>query len=258
MSPQRTRRPLPASPASSQGAKRPCSTRYPAANAGRHRGARVWSTAGALLLALFALPATSARANEEPPAADAEPAPGQPPTQPEPSLTWLSGGLHSAFASDLVDGSWRGLTFGAEIKLGHREPGPRGLGGFLQLDVAHWFGPQVPGDDASHPFAATLQVALNIGVGMDVVYFNRRMRAAFSCGPSVLLRDNSVGNAGAVGVFVDLRPVGVRVRLTRAAVLVIDPLTFTMLLPDLTGIPLVQIEYRTVLAVEFGVRERSP
>lgn len=255
MSPERTRRPPSPSPASSSGGKRPRSTPYPAANAGRPRGARVWSTAGALLLALLPLPATSARAQEEPPGTGAQPS--RPRPHPQPAFTWLSGGLHSAFASDLINGSWRGLTFGAELKLGHREPGPRGLGGFLQLDVAHWFGPQVPGDDASHPFAATLQVALNIGVGMDVVYFDRRMRAAFSGGPSVLLRDNSVGNAGAVGVFVDLRPVGVRVRFARAAVLVIDPLTFTMLLPDLTGIPLVQIEYRTVLAVEFGVRERS-
>ena len=40
---------------------------------------------------------------------------------------------------------------------------------------------------------------------------------------------------------------------TSFSVLVIDPLTFTFLMPDLTRIPLVQIEYRTVLAIEFGV-----
>jgi hypothetical protein len=218
----------------------------------------------ALVLAWLLLPASVAHvsadtADETDAGAAEDPTPvGAPTTPPPRPPVWVSGGLHSAFLSDLVDGSWQGLTFGVELKLGYRGSWVRGVGGFVQLDVAHWFGPEATTDDASRPFAAALQVALNVGVGVDVVYFGERMRGAFSVGPSVLLRDNSVGHAGAVGFFVDMRPAGVRVTLPRGATLVIDPLTLTMLMPDLGAIPLLQIEYRTVLAIEFGAHRRSP
>lgn len=183
----------------------------------------------------------------EPPVSAAEPsAPATPPW-------WLSGGVHSAFLSDLIDGSWQGLTFGAELKVGFRGSSSRQLGVFLQLDSTFWLGPVVAEGDAGRPFDSVLQGALNVGLGADVRYFDDHLRGAFSAGPSVLLRDNVVDNAGAVGVFIDFRPAGVRVPLRCGGVLVIDPLTFTFLMPDLSRIPLVQIEYRTVLAIEFGV-----
>lgn len=166
---------------------------------------------------------------------------------------WLSGGVHSAFLSDVIDGSWQGLTFGAELKVGFRGSSSRQLGVFLQLDTTFWLGPVVAEADAGRPFDSVLQGALNVGLGADVRYFDDHLRGAFSAGPSVLLRDNVVDNAGAVGVFIDFRPAGVRVPLRCGGVLVIDPLTFTFLMPDLSRIPLVQIEYRTVLAIEFGV-----
>ncbi|MCA9576784.1 MAG: hypothetical protein R3B40_29940 [Polyangiales bacterium] len=183
----------------------------------------------------------------------------EPPTSAEavaPPVTlpwWLSGGVHSAFLSDVIDGSWQGLTFGAELKLGFRGSSSRLLGVFLQLDTSFWLAPVVAEGDAGRPFDSVLQGALNVGLGADVRYFDDHLRGAFSAGLSVLLRDNVVDNAGSVGVFIDFRPAGVRVPLRRGGVLVIDPLTFTFLAPDLSRIPLVQIEYRTVLVIEFGL-----
>jgi hypothetical protein len=67
----------------------------------------------------------------------------------------------------------------------------------------------------------------------------------------VLLFDTGLDRRGNVGLYFELRPLGVRWSRPRATV-VLDPLTFAVVAPVLTNIPLVQIQYRTVLQIEIG------
>ena len=100
------------------------------------------------------------------------------------------------------------------------------------------------------------QGVLNLGAGGERLYFLRRMRAAAALGPSILLYDTALDDAGTTGLFFDVRPTGVRWPLGNRLLLVLDPLTFTVVLPVLGGIPLVQIQHRTVLALEYDFAER--
>ena len=95
--------------------------------------------------------------------------------------------------------------------------------------------------------------AFNIGLGGEYLYFARRMRTALYIGPSVLLFDTGIDEAGTTGIYLDVRPTGIRWRLHDQVLVQFDPLTFTIVAPSLSGIPLVVIEYRTALAVEFSL-----
>ena len=54
-------------------------------------------------------------------------------------------------------------------------------------------------------------------------------------------------------MFVDVRPVALRWRFHDRVTLQVDPLTFTVVAPVLERIPLVLVEYRTVVGVEFDL-----
>ena len=98
-----------------------------------------------------------------------------------------------------------------------------------------------------------VQGAFNIGIGGEYLYFGRRMRSGINVGPSILLFDTGIDPAGTTGLFLDVRPAGLRWRLHDNVLIQFDPLTFTVVAPALSGIPLVVIEYRTALAFEFSL-----
>jgi hypothetical protein len=93
--------------------------------------------------------------------------------------------------------------------------------------------------------------ALSIAMVVAKLHLDGRVRTTVAAGPSVLLFDTGLDRRGNVGLYVELRPLGIRWSRPRATV-VLDPLTFAVIAPVLTNIPLVQIQYRTTLQVEIG------
>ena len=62
--------------------------------------------------------------------------------------------------------------------------------------------------------------------------------------------NTQLDSAGGVGMFLDLRPIGIKWDVKRHFRLGLDPLSFAMVAPVLDGIPLVQIQYRTTFWME--------
>ncbi len=115
-------------------------------------------------------------------------------------------------------------------------------GGFLHVEQNLWRGTEygsglVPG-------------ALNFGVGGEHRFADGLLRSSLAVGPSVLLFDTQLDRAGKVGVFFEVRPLGLRWELSRYLRLGFDPLSFAVVAPVLSGIPLVRAQYRSSLALE--------
>ncbi|WNG57573.1 hypothetical protein F0U59_24530 [Archangium gephyra] len=118
-----------------------------------------------------------------------------------------------------------------------------GWGSFLQVEQSLWRGTEygahmVPG-------------ALNLGIGSELRFANGLVRSSLTLGPSLLLFDTQLDKAGHLGVFLDARPLGLRWRLSPHFTLGVDPLSFAIVAPVLSGIPLVRVQYRTTLLMEF-------
>ncbi|AKU95387.1 hypothetical protein AKJ09_02051 [Labilithrix luteola] len=116
-------------------------------------------------------------------------------------------------------------------------------GGFLHVEENLWRGMEygsglVPG-------------ALNLGVGGEYRFADGLLRTSMAAGPSVLLFDTQLDEAGRVGVFFEVRPLGLRWELSRSLRLGFDPLSFAVVAPVLSGIPLVRAQYRTGVALEM-------
>ena len=93
--------------------------------------------------------------------------------------------------------------------------------------------------------------ALNPGIGIQATYAEDFVRTSVAAGPSVLLVNTPLDPAGSMGFFVDIRPNGLRWDLTEELVIGLDPLSFALVVPAIQGIPLVRVEYRTVLQTEY-------
>jgi hypothetical protein len=118
-------------------------------------------------------------------------------------------------------------------------------GGFLHVEQNLWLGTEygtgvVPG-------------ALNLGVGGELRFADGLMRSSLAAGPSVLLFDTQLDKAGKVGAFFEIRPLGLRWELSRVLVLGFDPLSFAVVAPVLSGIPLVRAQYRSALLLEVAL-----
>lgn len=93
---------------------------------------------------------------------------------------------------------------------------------------------------------------INPGVAFEYRFARGFARTAITMGPSVLLLKPQTDTApGSVGVFFDLRPVGLRWQLDPSLRIGLDPLGFAVVMPDLSGIPLVDIQYMTTIRLEF-------
>lgn len=92
---------------------------------------------------------------------------------------------------------------------------------------------------------------MNVGIGAGLLYFDRHMRASLAAGASILLTPSQLDDPGSVGAFVDLRPAGFRWPLGERAVVELHPLTFAIVMPTTSGIPLLYFTYRTALLIEL-------
>jgi hypothetical protein len=117
---------------------------------------------------------------------------------------------------------------------------------FVSLEAQFWSSPSL---DSKRQIA----MAVNLGVGGEILCAGGMLRTSLALGPSLLAMPTDVDTGGSVGFFVDLRPLGLRFDLGGGLLLGVDPLSFTLLMPELSGIPLVELEYRTAVYVEYGL-----
>jgi hypothetical protein len=183
----------------------------------------------------------SSRGFAEPEHAAASDAKAAEPAAPPP--WWIAAELHASLLSNLVEKSTVNLAFGVAAKAGYRWKNDWGAYFLVEHDA--WVETEIATD--------VKQGVLNLGFGAERLFFQRRMRTALSIGPSILLYDTALDDAGTTGLYVDIRPTGIRWPVGKSFALVLDPLTFTIEAPALGGIPLVQIQYRTVFGVEYGL-----
>jgi hypothetical protein len=172
-------------------------------------------------------------------AAAAESAPVPPPLP----TVFAAVEVHGSLLSDVPNRSLATATAGYGARAGVR--GTR-WGAFLQLEQNAW-----RGMEAAKGFDAG---ALNIALGGELHFADGRCRTALGLGTSTLLFRTVLDAPGTTGLFVDVRPVGLRWELPRGFTLQFDPLTVAIVAPVLGGIPLVQLEYRTLLSVEWASR----
>ncbi len=150
--------------------------------------------------------------------------------------------IHGSLFNDAKDDRTSiGDTFGYALKAGYRW---ELIGAFFQVEQNFW---------TSTELDRTInQGALNLGVGIELNYLHGYVRSSLAIGPSILLFDTMIDEAGETGVFLDFRPVALRWPMTEHVALVLDPLSFALVAPVIEGFPLVMMEYRTVFATEFN------
>jgi len=146
---------------------------------------------------------------------------------------------HVSLFSDLAEASILAGTFGYGARGGYRW-----CGWGVSLTVEHnlWI--------ATEYDSNVVQGALNIGVGGEFIYADGFVRTALAIGPSILAFDTLLDDAGSVGIFLDVRPVGLRWALCDILTVGLDPINFALVAPVLDKIPLLHIQYRTFLYAE--------
>lgn len=92
---------------------------------------------------------------------------------------------------------------------------------------------------------------LNIGVGWEKQYFDARCRSAVLIGSTTLLFDTALDPAGSTGIFLELSPVSLRFPIDEAFTLRVDPGNIQIAAPVLSGIPLITMQYRHGVALEW-------
>lgn len=90
-----------------------------------------------------------------------------------------------------------------------------------------------------------------IGLDGSVLSGDGYVRSMTSIGLAVLLDGSEIDEPGSIGFFWEARPVVFRFQLRDTIVLAFCPLSGTLLVPEPAGIPLVDVQYRTNISVEF-------
>lgn len=164
---------------------------------------------------------------------------GETPTyRPEAAFVGVEG--HVSLLSDAPERSYINATMGYGIRGGYRL---ERWGLVAQVERNYWLPTEL-----SHTLVAG---ALNIGVGAEWFAFNGRIRLSTVAGPSILWFDATFNSKGTTGLFVDLRPSGLRWRPGRRVAIAFDPLSLAVVAPVLGSPGIVQLEYRTLLGLEL-------
>lgn len=101
-------------------------------------------------------------------------------------------------------------------------------------------------DDDPDRMAAVLA-----GADLSVLSGEGYIRSSTSLGTAILLEGSELDEAGSVGFYWEVRAVTFRFLVDDDLVLAFSPLSGVALVPEPSGIPLVDIQYRMNLAVEF-------
>jgi hypothetical protein len=84
-----------------------------------------------------------------------------------------------------------------------------------------------------------------------LAYESFNLRAGVSLGTSYLLMELFGAPRGSLGLYAGVSPAGVEWKLSRTFVLVVNPLSFALPVPQLSGVPLTYPQYRTSVALEI-------
>ena len=147
--------------------------------------------------------------------------------------------IHLSFLSDVKNRSNVLPTFGYGVDVGHRW---NDKAFFVHIEHNLWVRTELRKGIALG--------ALSIAPGFDVIYGDGFVHTSVALGPSILLFDTPLDDAGSVGAFFELKPVGLRWKGNDHVALQLDPLSFAVVAPVLGGIPLIQLEYRTSFTTE--------
>ena len=115
-----------------------------------------------------------------------------------------------------------------------------------KFDWNPWFNSQ----DFNNSFKAGV---LNVGIGAEYRFFNDRCRTAVYAGPSILLFNTALDEQGSTGFFFEVQPISIRWPLTDDFAIRLDPASVHLVVPVLTGIPLISFQYRHSVAVEWNL-----
>jgi hypothetical protein len=194
----------------------------------RRRGARRAGGAGGLAI-IFAIGLLARPADAEETATT------------RPGTFFVAAEGHGSLLSDAPERSFINATFGYGFRGGYRF-GRWGL--VAQIERNYWLPTEL-----SHE---VVPGALDIGAGVEWFVANGRVRLGATAGPSILWFDATFDSKGTVGLFVDLRPAGLRWRLARSLAVAFDPLSLAIVAPVLGSPGIVQLEYRTLLGLELA------
>lgn len=164
-----------------------------------------------------------------------------PPTLPVPSH-YLDTELHAGIFAEA--GNERLLrALGILTRLGRRWGD---LGGFVVADLSTWRSPLVG-------TGAERQTVVNLGVGLELLLVDGLVRSTNAIGTSILLQGTEADEPGTTGLFLDLRPLSYRWQVSDDWHINFAPIGSTIMLPVLTGIPLVELQFRTAISGEFAL-----
>lgn len=148
--------------------------------------------------------------------------------------------LHGSLLNDVEDRRLMSDSFGYDVKAGWRW---KTLGVFFVFEQNMWVTSQFE--------LGVTQGVANLGLGLEVNYLGGYARTSVAIGPSILLFDTAIDEAGNTGFFLDVRPIGMRWPINRFFAITLDPMSFAIVAPALDRIPLVMIQFRTTLGFEF-------
>lgn len=164
-----------------------------------------------------------------------------------PETAVLGAQAHGAFLTDAPRESIFDISYGPALRGGYRFPGGKytqwGVLGFFERDV--WV-------VSEYELRADPGV-LNFGVGIELLYFEF-VRSALLFGPSILVFDTALHDAGAVGIFTELKPLGAQFYFWNRWGLTFDPLSVAWVNPTPEGgqAPSVgHLQYRTSVGIEW-------
>ena len=149
---------------------------------------------------------------------------------------------HGALLNSGANGPLANANFGYGLRGGVEQ---ERWGLFAQVEQSAWVGTELGG--------GVVPGVLNLGVGVEHRFAGGLIRSSVTVGRSVLLFATALDRAGSVGVFIDLRPLGLRWQLDSRLTLGVDPLTFTLLAPVLTGFPLLRTQFRSAVVIEVSL-----
>lgn len=159
-----------------------------------------------------------------------------------PPTTYIDGEVHAGiFAESGNEKFLRAL--GLLTRLGWRWDD---IGTFLVSDFSTWRSPLVvEGEERMS--------ALNLGVGLELLWLDGFVRSTGSVGASVLTRGAPDDEPGTTGFYLDIRPVAYRWQVSDRWHIAFAPVGGTFMVPVLSGIPLVELQFRTAISGEFSL-----
>lgn len=149
---------------------------------------------------------------------------------------------HFSALSNQTDASVAQVTLGYGLRAGYRF---EGWGAFGLIEQNGWLSTELN--------TGLVSGVLNVGVGAEYFFLGGHLRSLAAVGPSILLYDTEVHKAGTTGIFVDIRPLGLRWPLNGQFSLGADLLHWTVVAPVIDDPGLMLLEYRMSVYLEARI-----